>query len=449
MINSHAPHILLVNPWIHDFAAYDFWATPLGLLTLGGILREHGARVSYLDCLDRFHPSAGGALPSSARGGRGPYRKTNIAKPPGLAHIPRNYCRYGISPDWFRNDLAALDPPDLVLVTSLMTYWYPGVRETIEVIKSVYPQAPLVLGGIYATLYPEHARRTCGADRVAAGPGEDTILGLTAELTGWSPAARSDPGDLDSLPLPALDLGRRLAHVPLLTSRGCPFACAYCASRYLQPRMLKRSPASVTAEILHWHQTHAVRDFAFYDDALLVDAENHLLVILEELARRGATLRFHTPNGLHARFITPEVARWLKRANFATLRLGVETAAPGGHRLDQKLQEGELEAALKYLQEAGFRRDEIGVYLLLGLPNQEDAEVAASIRRVRELGATPVLALYSPIPGTALWPEALAASPYDLEDEPLYHNNSLFPCWPTFSWERYTHLKRLAQGSEV
>ena len=89
------------------------------------------------------------------------------------------------------------------------------------------------------------------------------------------------------------------------------------------------------------------------------------------------------------------------------------------------------------------------VYLLLGLPHQEDAEVAASIRRVRELGATPVLALYSPIPGTALWPEALAASPYDLEDEPLYHNNSLFPCWPTFSWERYTHLKRLAQGSEV
>ena len=72
--------------------------------------------------------------------------------------------------------------------------------------------------------------------------------------------------------------------------------------------------------------------------------------------------------------------------------------------------------------------------------------MAASIRRVKELGATPVLAYYSPIPGTALWPKALAASRYDLEHEPLYHNNSLFPCWPTFSWERYTRLKRLAQG---
>jgi len=202
----------------------------------------------------------------------------------------------------------------------------------------------------------------------------------------------------------------------------------------------------VAKELLHWQRTLNLTDVAFYDDALLVDAENHLLIILSEVARQGAACRFHTPNGLHARFITREVAVWLKQANFATLRLGVETAALGAQRLDRKLAAGELEAALAYLQEAGFVREEIGVYLLIGLPDQEDDEVAASIRRVRELGATPVLALYSPIPGTALWPEAVAASPYDLENEPLYHNNSLFPCWPTFSWERYTRLKRLAQG---
>ncbi len=58
-------------------------------------------------------------------------------------------------------------------------------------------------------------------------------------------------------------------------------------------------------------------------------ASDHLLVILAELARRGRTFRFHTPNGLHARLITREVARGLKRANFATLRLGVETTALG------------------------------------------------------------------------------------------------------------------------
>jgi hypothetical protein len=138
------------------------------------------------------------------------------------------------------------------------------------------------------------------------------------------------------------------------------------------------------------------------------------------------------------------VSRWLKRANFATLRLGAETTALGPFRLDRKLEQGELAATLAHLKEAGFPQDRIGVYLLIGLPDQEESEVTASIKEVKALGATPVLALYSPIPGTALWLRAQAASRYDLNADPLFHNNSLFPCWPEFSWERYTSLKRLA-----
>jgi hypothetical protein len=56
VMKKDTPHILLINPWIHDFAAYDFWAKPLGLLTIAGILRLHGYEITYIDCLDRFHP---------------------------------------------------------------------------------------------------------------------------------------------------------------------------------------------------------------------------------------------------------------------------------------------------------------------------------------------------------------------------------------------------------
>jgi radical SAM superfamily enzyme YgiQ (UPF0313 family) len=124
----------------------------------------------------------------------------------------------------------------------------------------------------------------------------------------------------------------------------------------------------------------------------------------------------------------------------------VETTALGPARLDRKLAAGELEEALAALREAGFAKKEIGVYLLLGLPDQNDDELAASIRRVHDLGATPVLTQYSPIPGTALWPRAVAASRYDLTADPLFHNPSIFPCWPEFSWERFTRLKLLAQA---
>jgi radical SAM superfamily enzyme YgiQ (UPF0313 family) len=251
---------------------------------------------------------------------------------------------------------------------------------------------------------------------------------------------------LDSRPYPALDLLEQPSFIPILTSRGCPLDCTYCASRQLQPAYRRRRPLAAAAELIYWQDRWGLADAAFYDDALLLAAPDHLLMILEELARRGRAFRFHTPNGLHARLITREVAGWLKRANFATLRLGVETTALGEARLDAKLQAGELEAALARLKEAGFAPAEIGVYLLMGLPDQEEAEVAASVLRVKDLGATPILAQYSPIPGTALWPQALATSRFDLAADPLFHNNSLFPCWPDFSWDRYTRLKRLAAG---
>ena len=80
-VKVECPHILLVNPWIHDFAAYDFWAKPLGLLQIGAALRRHGCHVSYIDCLDRFHPQALPADPSK-RHGRGPYLKSPLPAPP-------------------------------------------------------------------------------------------------------------------------------------------------------------------------------------------------------------------------------------------------------------------------------------------------------------------------------------------------------------------------------
>ena len=433
--------LLLINPWIYDVAAYDFFARPLGLLYLAGLLESLGFPVRLIDCL---------AVPHTRSGpfGTGRYPKEILPSLPALAGFPRRYGRYGISEADFRQELAATPRPAAILVTSLMTYWYPGVAAAISLAREQFPEVPILLGGVYATLCPHHARLHSGADLVVTGPGEGAVLEQLASLLSIS-FPPLNPTDLDALPYPALHLAAGLGFIPLLTSRGCPFACAYCASCFMAPRYQRRSPLAVVEEVQHWQRTLNLTEVALYDDALLVEADTHLLPILEELACRGLSFRFHTPNALHARFINGEVARWLRRANFATLRLGVETTAPGKERLDQKLEAEELEAALRYLQEAGFSQKDIGVYLLIGLPGQEDEEVAASICRVRELGATPVLALYSPIPGTKLWPEALAASPYDLLNEPLYHNNSLFPCWPAFSWERYTRLKRLAQGLEL
>ena len=441
-MTNDTPHILLINPWIHDFAAYDVWAKPLGLLSLAAILRMHGCRVSYIDCLDRFHPRAPAADPR-ARGGRGPYCRTRLPKPAQFPDVPRHFARYGIEPAWLREDLTAVGRPDLILVTSAMTYWYTGVRETVAALRAVFPETPLVLGGIYATLCRDHARRTCGADEIFSGSGEPAVLELAAAYTGWAAAPRFSPDDLDTYPFPAFDLQHQIPCVPLLTTRGCPFACSYCAAHLLESRRLRRSPESVMAELTHWHRRWGVSDFVLYDDAFLADPDGHAMPLLEAVVRSGLDIRFHTPNALHIRGITPETAQLMFRSGFATLRLGLESAEFENRDLDRKVTAAEFEQAVRWLKNAGFNTRQIGAYLLVGLPGQETASVIRSIDTVKRAGITPVLAYYAPIPGTALWGQAASASRYDLAADPLYTNNAVLPCRrEPFDWSWLSELKQ-------
>ncbi len=442
------PHILCVNPWIHDFAAYDFWAKPLGLLTLAAICRMHDCRVSYIDCLDRFHPRAPQTDPFR-RYGRGPYQKTPIPKPSGLRDIRRRYSRYGIRSQWLLGDLHALPRPDLILITSLMTYWYPGLQETVGAVREVFPDTPLAVGGIYATLYSDHCRSQIDADEVISGEGERCLVDLIAKYTGYRPTLRFDPDNMDTYPHPALDLQHCINYVPLLTSKGCPFTCAYCASRKLAPQRVTRNPAAVVEEIKYWHTDHGVKDFVFYDDALLMDREAHAGPIFEAVARSKISVRFHTPNALHIRWIDTRSAQLMKRAGFETIRLGLETAGFGDRRpFDWKVTAAEFENAVARLKKAGFSERQIGAYLLVGLPGQKASAIEASIRTVRQSGITPILATYSPIPHTAMWPKAVAASRYDLPSDPVFCNNAVMPCQKeTFSWKHLSHLKQLAAAT--
>ena len=202
---------------------------------------------------------------------------------------------------------------------------------------------------------------------------------------------------------------------------------------------------AVVDEIHFWHKRHGVRDFVFYDDALLIEADTHALPLLEALVQQASGLRFHTPNALHIRQINREVAALMYRAGFETVRLGLETAtAAGEHRLDHKVGRRDFETAAGNLKSAGFSAREVGAYLLAGLPDQRREDLEKSIWTVKTMGIRPILAYYTPIPQTILWERAVAVSRYDLEADPIYTNNAIFPCQSeAFTWETLAHLKRL------
>jgi len=426
---SRPPAVLLVNPWICDFAAHDLWAKPLGLLQIGALLRRGGWKVGYIDCLDRHDEETnrrGDVLaPTFQSFGTGKFPKVPQETPEPIADVPRRYYRYGIHPDSLRRQLAEMPRPDLILTTCLMTYWYPGLQQTIGVIREVHPGVPVWLGGVYARLCPEHARRHSGADLV---------------ITECLPAR-----GLDAWPAPALDLIPHMQYAPLLTGLGCPFRCPYCASAMLQPEAARRSADNVFAEIERW--AARVSDFAFYDDALLLDARDSLVPVLRRVCERNLEVRFHTPNGLHIRPLTPEICRLLFESGFETLRLGLETTVESQQQSwGGKVDTDTYRSAMNNLTAAGFSPRQIGVYLLCGLPGQTPEQVAGAIRVVAESGARPHLCEYSPVPGTAAFEEAKKISSFDLANEPLTHNNSFFACRrPSFTYEDLLSLKEMTR----
>ncbi|MEW6112190.1 MAG: radical SAM protein [Thermodesulfobacteriota bacterium] len=418
------PVVLLFNPWIYDFAAYDLWSRPLGLLVLGARLRKLGWEPVLLDCLDSDHPSAGSVKMKPH--GQGRFPKTQIAKPEPLKHVPRRYSRYGLDWEQVKNELRSLPEPRAIFVTSLMTYWYPAVHDAVRLLKEVFPDVPVFLGGVYATLLREHAQKFNPVDAIIPGPGESVLSRVLYEHTGLKPQSEMDTANLEFSP--ALDLMRTVRFLPLLTSRGCPFRCAYCASARLVDRYVRRPPDSVVAEIERAWLQYGVRDIALYDDAFLVDSHRRALPILRKVAQKIPGMRWHSPNGLHCSGIDAEVARAMKAAGFATIRLGFESSSDLFHeRTGGKTSRQSFLAAVNHLQEAGFDARSIGAYLMVGLPGQTRGQIEEDVEFVLQAGAMPKLAEYSPIPGTTLWESALKHSPYPIDREPLFHNCSLLP----------------------
>lgn len=409
--------ILLINPWIHDFSAYDLWIQPLGLLYLAGVLQENGFEVQYVNCLnERFEIK---------QDGRAHFAKQPIPTPPVLQGVRRIYGRYGISPEAFRKQLSEYERPDTVLVTSGMTYWYGGVQETIREVREIFPAARILLGGIYATLMPEHARLKSGADMVVSEQAENIIVPLVS-----GKVSQHNYSNLNDYPYPAWHLINEKRYRILMTSRGCPYRCTFCASDILnEQKFIQRNVDGVCAEIEKYYYEEQIKHFVFYDDALLINHRRHLEPLLAEIIRRNIQANFHTPNGLNAREVDENVADLMHRSRFRTIRLSLESVDSEIQKkqANNKISNRLFETAVSNLYKAGYRPGDLESYLIMGLPHQTFAQVLSSLQFVADLGVIARLATFSPIPGT---PEAEEARKWVTEDffsEPLLQNHSCFP----------------------
>jgi hypothetical protein len=415
------PRILLVNPPIHDFAAYDFWLRPYGLLTVAGKLRGK-AEFLFFDFLHRgkTHFRLPVADSGSADGprhrqrpdvwGRGRFPEERIPSPAPLEAIPRYFRRFGLPRAAFRDYLGQAVPFDYALIQTVMTYWYPGVAEIIEDVRRACPDARIILGGNYATLCTEHARRL-GANLVVVGSDLEPLWRLL-QIT-------PDPEQ------PALwEAYDRLRVGAIKLSDGCPFRCSYCSVPRAYAGFKARSLSRALAELELLVKCGA-KDVAFYDDALLCDAGSVIVPFLQEVIRRDIRVNLHTPNALNARFLTGELADLMVRAGVKTFYLGFESASRSWQQgTGGKVFCDELARSVENLLAAGADPGNVTAYQILGHPDSDLQELEASMRFVHSLGVRGMLADFSPIPGTA---DGEACRHWVDMEEPLMHNKTAFP----------------------
>lgn len=399
---SDKPSILLVNPPIYDFTAFDFWLKPLGMLTIAGRIAD--AEFKFFDFLDRSHPFYLDKPQFKSDGfGRGRFFSKKIPKPDALKKIPRYYRRFGLPAEIFAEFLKTNESADFVFIQTVMTYWYLGYREVIERVKTYWPKAKIILGGPYTMICPDHARKL-GADFIW-GDERTPTAGVGAKPPMWQ-------------------LYENPETAAMKLTNGCPFECTYCAvPKFCNGFTAK--PIEDAIEELKFLVSLGVRNIAFYDDALLYKSNEALKPFLRYVIENRINVNFHTPNALNARFIDEEIANLMVKAGFKSFYLGFESRAGEFQKqTGSKVFDNEFSDAVRILVAAGADKSSIAAYLILGHPRFDIQDVEDSMKFVNSLGVRIMLADFSPIPGT---PDGKLCEKYVDMNEPLMHNKTAFP----------------------
>jgi radical SAM superfamily enzyme YgiQ (UPF0313 family) len=172
-------------------------------------------------------------------------------------------------------------------------------------------------------LYREHgslpSHKLAGIEGLVYWDGGEQALTPAREVVG------KKEKNLDLLPMADRSMMRVRPHSNMLTSRGCPYNCTFCASTRFWPNIRYFSPEYMIEEIKHLRDTYGVSYITFHDDLFIANTKRlaglHELVLREGLPQQG--FRFSCASS--ATRITDDTAQMLKEMNFVSVSMGLES----------------------------------------------------------------------------------------------------------------------------
>ncbi|MBI3306599.1 MAG: B12-binding domain-containing radical SAM protein [Candidatus Omnitrophica bacterium] len=320
--------------------------------------------------------------------------------------------------------------------TCLFSHCWPLVLDMANAIRAQFPNALFILGGEHGTAIPEACLRSGAIDVVVMGEGEETFLELVQKVSAeqnWKDirgiAYLDDRGafqknlprnrvtEIDQFPYPDWDswplesyiqnsqvtgvnLGRAM---PILGSRGCPYACSFCSNEGMWTRRyLMRDAKALLNEMEYFKNKYNVSGFTFMDLTFIVN-RNKVKTFAQELISRNLGITYQIPAGTRCEAFDEELAFLLDRSGLRNFAFAPESGSEEilkAIRKQIKLDEfiGAVKAVLKTSMS-------IGCYFVVGFPDDTRTTLKQSLHMIRKLAWMGVhdvtVSKFTPYPGSA------------------------------------------------
>ena len=321
--------------------------------------------------------------------------------------------------------------PNIVGISCHTPLVYPA-HQIAKTVKRFCPQITVIMGGPHPSILPEGTIADENVDIVVRGEGEITlfelvkaiesganlnsILGITYRDNGKIVTNPDRPltTDLDSLPLPSrhlipireyhpqADIYYRSPSTIMITSRGCPYKCIFCASRRISGHKYRvRSPEKVIEEIDILVNQYGIRNIGIADDNFIVNRKR-TEQICDIIIREGYNRRMDWSCALRADGVDVPLLKKMRTAGCRCICVGIET---GSQRLmgilNKHLKLEKVEEGVKMMRKAGIK---VRGTFLLGVPSETKEETLQTINFAKKLNLDfAKFNIITPYPGTELY----------------------------------------------
>lgn len=336
------------------------------------------------------------------------------------------------------------EKPDFVGVNAMTSYYNSAKKYALEAKKS---GCLVCLGGPHVSALPKESLQDSGADFVLIGESDITLPSLISAIENKTSFSRIDGlafkkgkkiivnkkleliKNIDDLPIPAWDLMdprvypiaphgafvKKFPVAPIITTRGCPFNCSFCASKCIWMQRLRfRNPIKVVDEIELLNKKYGVKEFHFEDDNFTAN-KNHAMAVCNEIIRRNLKIVWACPNGVRIDMLDEELLKIMKKSGCYLLAFGIETGSQKiADKVNKHLDLSKVPEKLRMVRNVGI---ETWGFFIVGLPGDTVETINQTIDfAVNNPFKRAQFCIFTPLPGSEIFSKMEHNKEYDWDN---------------------------------